>query len=62
MAVAGQACAGSSSDAVQVPDPRGWCKNAPPMPAKEGNLHPVDVALWFYNIRANVEQRIVAFR
>ena len=51
-----------ASKAVFVPDPRGWCKNAPPMPAKEGNLHPVDVQFWYFNIRENVPRRLAAWR
>jgi len=50
------------SKAVNIPDPRAWYKNAPPMPAKEGNLHPVDLQFWFYNIKENVPKRIAAWQ
>jgi len=51
-----------ASKAVYVPDPRAWCKNAPAMPAKEGNLHPVDLQFWFFNIKENVPKRIAAWQ
>lgn len=51
-----------ASKAVFVPDPRSWCKNAPSMPAKEGNLHAVDLQFWYYNIRENVPKRVAAWR
>lgn len=47
--------------ALLVPDPRAWFKTAPP-PAKHGNLHPVDLQFWFYNIQQNVPQRIEAWK
>jgi len=47
--------------AVMVQDPRSFMKDAGPA-ASSGNLHPADVTVWFYNIKANVPVRIAAWR
>ena len=47
--------------AVWVEDPRSWLENAGPA-ASGGNLHPIDVHLWFFNIKENVEKRVASFK
>lgn len=42
---------------VEIPNPDTWWPGASHA-GGEGNLHPVDVQFWFYNIRENVKQRI----
>merc|ERR1712150_465926 len=46
-----------SDHAVWVEDPRCWYYAA----AKSGNLHPVDIQFWFFNIRENVSRRLKAW-
>jgi len=46
-----------------IEDPRPWLKGNDAGPAaKEGNLHPVDVSFWYYNIKENVAKRLAAFQ
>merc|ERR1712083_340182 len=46
--------------AVWVDDPRPWYSKCGPA-ASGGNLHPVDIQFWFFNIRENVPKRLQAF-
>eukprot|EP01063_Lacrimia_lanifica_P033239 TRINITY_DN585_c1_g1_i15.p1 TRINITY_DN585_c1_g1~~TRINITY_DN585_c1_g1_i15.p1 ORF type:complete len:406 (+),score=92.05 TRINITY_DN585_c1_g1_i15:59-1219(+) len=46
--------------AVVVADPSAWIP-APKKAVRHGNLHPVDVHFWFYNIRRNVAERLRAW-
>jgi hypothetical protein len=39
----------------------GFMENAGPA-AGEGNLHPADVTLWYYNIKQNIPQRLAAWK
>ena len=50
----------TTDHALWVQDPRTWLKDAGPA-ASHGNLHPVDIGFWFFNVRANVQARIEAF-
>ena len=51
----------STDHAVWVKDPRPWLgKNAGPA-AAHGNLHPVDIQMWHFNIRDNVRKRAEHF-
>lgn len=46
-----------------IEDPRAWLKKNDAGPAADGgNLHPVDVSMWFYNIKENVPKRLAAFK
>jgi len=40
-----------------VNNPAPWMKDPGPA-AKDGNLHPVDVTMWHYNLKENVAQRV----
>jgi len=56
------ACVRVTDKAVWVVDPRPWCTNVPAGPAKHGNLHPIDLQFWHFNIKENVPTRIAAWR
>jgi len=47
--------------AVIVEDPESWLAGAGNK-GGPGNMHPIDIHFWFYNIKANVAQRIAAWR
>ena len=47
--------------AVLVDDPRAWY-TFDVKPAKHGNLHPVDVQFWHFNIKENAQRRVKAWR
>ena len=53
-----------TSHAVLVHDPTGWLPGNAKLwvHMKDHNLHPLDVHFWFFNLRANVAQRIRAWQ
>lgn len=52
-----------SDKAVVVPDPSAFEEPSSwPGPVAHGNLHPIDIQFWFYNIRENVRTRLAAWR